>query len=186
MKRRYYHLISIILVVAVIAALYFFYTYGDHPASTPIILYTSIISSENSASINDVLNASQGTNQEVNLTLSSITSAKIEIPIENLKLTAYNSTIDYGNNWDTNNWNTSLVQESVFNYSFSLSQLTLQPNMSNTTVVTIKWADSAPIGRYVLELNLGNLKFLSGHGMYDQSYGDSIWLGIILTPNLLK
>jgi hypothetical protein len=104
------------------------------------------------------------------------------IPIENIALTAYNSTIDYSNNWDTSSWNTSIVEQSVFNYSFSVNQLTLQPNMSNSTILTIKWANNAPTGRYALEINLSNLKFLSAQNKYDQSYAGSIWLGIIVTP----
>ena len=183
MKRTYYHIISIILAVVVVVGLvYLGYAIRIQPVSTPITLYSHSISSENTGLILDVINASQGTTQQVNLTLSSMSSAQIAIPIENLKLTAYNSTIDYGDNWDTSSWNTSIVQQSVFNYSFSVSQITLQPNMSNSTIITIKWAGNAPTGRYTLYINLGDLKFLSAHGKYDQSYGTSIWLGVILTP----
>lgn len=142
------------------------------------------MSPQNTGGINDVINASQGTTLKMNLTLTSITSLQIAIPLENLKLTAYNSTIDYTNNWDSTGWNTSIIQERVLNYSFGLSQLTLQPNMSNSTTITIKVAENAPSGRYTLDINLGKIKFLTAPGKYDLSYSQGIWLGMIVTPKV--
>jgi hypothetical protein len=63
--------------------------------------------------------------------------------------------------------------------------------MSNSTTITINWADDAPAGRYTAEIKLGNLKFLSTQGKNDQTapnsftpgaYASSIWLGIVVTP----
>jgi len=183
MDRKLHEVISIILTVIVIIGLvYAALILNRPPTSTPITLYTYIISPQNTGLTTDVMNITQGGTDQVSLTLRALHSPQIEVPIENLKLTAYNSTIDYSNNWDTSSWNTSIVQQKVFNYSFTLSQLTLQPNMSNFTIITIKLADNAPTGRYALEINLGNLKFLSKPAKYDISYSEGIWLGMIVTP----
>jgi len=174
-------LTSVILLSVFIVGIVYVLS-GNHPASTPMLLYSYNISIQNIGVAEDVINASLGSTQHLNLTLTSMSSMQILIPAENLKLTAFNSTIDYSNNWDTSSWNTSVTQESVFNYSLSLSQLILQPNVSNSTIVTINLANNAPTGRYALEINLGDVKFLSAHGKHDQSYGSSVWLGMIVTP----
>lgn len=179
--RRRYQLISIFLMAAVIAGLYLVYANRAHPLSTPIRLYDYSFSQQNTGISSDVLNASQGATQYVNITFNSMSSSTIAIPIENLTLRGYNITIGT-NNWDTSIWNNSVSQESVFNYSFSLSQPTLQPGMSNSTVLKFKWADDAPTGRYLFEIDLGNVKFLSAPGEFEQSYGATVELGITVTP----
>ena len=165
-----------ILMVVVIAGLYLVYANRTQPVSTPKKLYTYTVSQQNPDTLTGAMNVSQGETQQVNLALSSMDSAEIAVPIESLTLIAYNNTVAL------NNWNTSLVQQSVFNYSFSLNQLTLQPGSSNSTTLTIKWADNAPAGKYTLDIDLGNVKFLSTPGKYDISYSESISLGIIVTP----
>jgi hypothetical protein len=179
--------VLIILGVAfVLGIIYLGYSSQIHPASTPIRLYNYTIYSDTGVATS-TLNASQGLTQQLNLTLTAMTfSPSIAVPIDSIKLTSYNSTINYGNNWDTRNWNKPLVQSSVFNYSFSLNTLTLQPNTSNSTIISINWADNAPTGRYTAEINLGNFKFLSTQGKYDQSYGSSIWLRIVVTPKVTQ
>ena len=186
MKRRYYPIIAIILVTVVVAGVvYLGYSSRIQPFSTPKTLYNYGFSSPDGSVISDVMNVSQGETQQLNLTLTSMNnSPEISIPIENITLTAYNSTVDYNGNWDTSGWNTSIIQESVFNYSFSLNQIILQPNTSNSTIITIQWANNAPTGRYALQIDLGNFKFLSTAGEHDKSYGSTIWLGAIVTPNM--
>ena len=116
MKRRCY-IISIALIVIVIVSLVVYFGYSststESPASTPPILYTPSISPQ-------IINASQGSTQLVNLTLTSICSTKIAIPIENLTINGYTIGISDNVN-ESSPWSTS-VQESVFNYSFSLNQ----------------------------------------------------------------
>ena len=184
--RKVVSVVSIILAVAVIfGIIYVAFSSQINPAYTPIVLYNHTVYVDNIAT--DTLNASQGLTQQLNLTLTAYEfSPSIAVPIDNIKLIAYNSTIDYSNSWDTSNWNNSLVQSSVFNYSIGLNTLTLQPNKSNSTIFTINWADNAPAGRYIAEINLGNIKFLSTQEKYDQSYGSSIWLGIIITPKVTQ
>jgi hypothetical protein len=174
-KRRQYYLISVILVVVVVVGLvYLDYAGTFQPKSTPPNLYTSTTSDQDSGVTAYVMNVSQGAILRVNLTLSSLSSTEIAVPIESLTLTAYNSNSDTGN--------ASLAQQSVFNYSFSVNQLTLQPQMSNSTTVTINMAKDAPTGTCTLEINLGALKFLSEPGKYDRSYSSSIPLEMVITP----
>lgn len=185
--RRILSAVSFILAVTVVVGiLYLGYwsqtTFG--PKSTPMLLYNSTIYSDTGVA-SDVLNASQGSTQQLNLTLTGYGfSPSIAVPVGNIMITAYNSTIDYGGNWATGNWSNSVVQASVFNYSFSLNTLTLQPNTSNSTIITINWANNAPTGRYVVEINLSDFKFLSTQGKYDLTYGSSIWLGIVVTAKI--
>jgi hypothetical protein len=182
MNRKFYAIILIILTLIVVLGLAHFIFFPSKLAGTPIALYSCSISPQNTGLISNVFNATQGATERIALTLTStMYSPQIEIPIENLKLIAYNSTIDY-NNWDTSGWSTSLVQVKVFNYSFSPNQLTLQPNTPNSAIITIKLATNAPTGRYALEINLGKLRFLSPPGKYDLSYSEGVWLGMIVAP----
>jgi len=186
MRKKVSAVLIILGVAVVIGIIYLGYSSQIHPASTPIHLYNYTINSDTGVATS-TLNATQGLTQQLNLTLTAMPSSPtIAVPIHSVKLTSYNSTIDYGGNLDTRNWNKSLVQESIFNYSFSLNTLTLQPNTSNSTILTIKWANNAPTGRYTAEINLGNIKFLSTQEKYDQSYSSSIWLGIIITPKVTQ
>jgi hypothetical protein len=182
MNGKFYAIILIILILIVVLGLAYFVFFPSRMAGTPIALYSSSTSPQNTGLISDVFNTTQGATEQIALTLTStMYSPQIEIPLENLKLIAYNSTINY-NDWDSSGWNTSLVQVKVFNYSFSPSQLTLQPNTPNSAIITIKLATNAPTGRYALEINLGKLKFLSPRGKDDLPYAQGVWLGMIVTP----
>jgi hypothetical protein len=170
-------IISIILIVIVIVGLVVYFDYSSirnkSPAGTPPLLYSN--------NFPQPINASQGTTQQVNLTLTSYQSPEIAIPIENIMIAGYTSAIYYGFN-GTSPWSTS-AQETVFNYSFSLSQLILQPNMSNSTIITINLANNAPLGSYSLDIHLGKIIFLSPPGKYDVSYSEGIPLVMVVTPN---
>ena len=110
------------MAVAVVAGLvYLGYSNKIQPVSTPIPLYNYGFSFPDGSQISDVINVSQGETQQVNLTLTPINnSPEISIPIENITLTAYNSTVDFSGNWDTRGWNTSLVQASVLVSNFTI------------------------------------------------------------------
>jgi hypothetical protein len=142
MNRRHYVIVSAILIVLVIAGLVALISNRAGPVDTPVPLYTSGFSSWS-------INAPQGTTQQVNLTLSSFfDSPLIAVPIENLRIVTGPPT----------------NQEATFNYSLSLSQLTLQPHMSNITVISIKLANNVPLGKYTISVGLGEVKFLSANG----------------------
>ena len=182
MKRRYY-IISIALIVIVIVGLVVYFGYSstgtESPASTPPILYTPSISPQ-------IINASQGSAQQVNLTLTSICSTEIAIPIENLTINGYTIGISDNVN-ESSPWSTS-VQESVFNYSFSLNQLILQPFKSNSTMITINLTDSfneqpTTLGSYSLDISFGKIIFLSPPSKYDISYSGGFPIVMIVAPS---
>ena len=134
-----------------------------HPVGTPVVSYSYNISPLNTKG----MNISQGTTLQANLTFTSKNNQQLSIPIENLKLSTYNEEVE-----------TSIIQEKVFNYSFSLSHLTLKPSMSNSTILTISLAQDAPIGRYELALNIGKITDrISG-----LSYTGTIPIEMIVTP----
>jgi hypothetical protein len=176
-------IISIILIVIVIAGLAYFGFISNRtvPPSTPVPLYSCNIVPLNPAVTNvpgfgtgAMDNVTQGTRLQVNLTFTSRTDQQLAISIENLMVTYYNSTVDYHRWVDTNN-NYSLLQTKVFNYSLSLNPLTLQPDMSNSTILTINLAEDAPTGQYSLDIHLGNVIGAS------ESYSETVGLEMIVT-----
>ena len=134
-----------------ITHLYVLKTEPPSAISSPMLpLYNWNISPEG------IINATQGTKQEITLTFTSIfDNQQTSIPIQNLTLTYYSSHIDYSN-WGTNN-SLNFPQEKYFNYTFSQTQLMLQPLASNSTILTITIANDAPVGEYTFNINLGNV-----------------------------
>ncbi len=183
MKRKYVVVTVILIMIALIGGIIYLYENSFQPLGTPRILYSYTVTSTDTGVASIVFNVSQGMTQQLNLTLQLLDgSPSITVPIDDMNGLVYNSTIVYDNNWDTHNWNHSLVQTSVFNYSISQKQLTLQPNATSSTIININWADDAPTGRYALDLNLGRFQFLTTPGEGDKSYGRAIWLGFIVSP----
>jgi hypothetical protein len=181
-RRHYASILIILLLVMVIVGFSIIKMLTNEPASTPPMIYTYDFSPE-------IARATQGATPQVNLTLTSQSSAKMAIPIE-LELFGYNRTIEgfdtietYGWGGGSDYWDTSVVQERVFNYSLSFNKLTLQPGMPNSTIITFSFADDAPVGRYLLFLYLGNIEFLSPPGEYEVSYSSEDVFGIIVTSS---
>ena len=118
---------------------------------------------------------------KVNMTFNSLTDQPIIIPVENLSVSYYNST---GNlhSWINGNDNYSSIQQQVFNYSFSLNQVTVQPYTSNSTILTINLVQNAPIGQYSLEINLGKPEVTIDNWNSIIPYSEVEGLEIIVTP----
>jgi hypothetical protein len=184
MKRKYVAISIIFIMIALVGGMICLYENRGHPIGTPRISYSYTVTSIDTGVASGIFNVSQGMTQKLNLTLQLLDGyPSITVPIDDMNSLVYN-TIVYDNNWDTYNWNHSLVQTSVFNYSFSQKQLTLQPNATSSTIITINWADNAPTGRYALDLNLGRFQFLTPPGEGYQSYGRAIWLGFVVSPKI--
>lgn len=124
-------------------------------------------------------NVSQGLSLQVNITLSSETTEPINVPMENLTVEYYNSTINYsavfpgGQNYDH-----AFIQEQAFTYSFAPNQVTLQAGMSNSTILTIELAQKAPLGQYTIGVNIGNPINAGGK----KSFSGELTIGMIVTP----
>jgi hypothetical protein len=190
MNRKYIIPIAVLIVAVVIVLAYYSFTPKFTPASTPPVGYDCNLSVLNPhvtkvAGYNSFFNnVSQGLPLQVNITFRSITNQPITIPIENLTVTYYNSTVDL-HGWINDNGNYSLIQQQAFNYSFSLNQITLQPGMSNSTLLTINLAEDAPLGQYSIDIHLGYVKvYVNDANGNSQllSYSGTIGLAMIVTP----
>lgn len=127
-------------------------------------------------------NVSQGLPLEVNITFMSLTNQPIRIPIENLTVTYFSSIVDL-HRWIDSNGNYSAIQQQAFNYSFSQNQVTLQPDMSNSILLTINLAQNAPIGQYSIDISLGKATQLNANeNSQFLTYYSGIGLEMIVTP----
>jgi len=140
---------------------------------TPPLAYSSKLTGIGIPQFDGIFNASQSSTIQANLTLTSMSAEKITVPIEDLRMTYYNATVDY-KRWVNNDYNYSTLQAESLNYSFSLNQLTLEPNMSNSTILTINVAQNATPGQYFFFIDFGD--FVGT----DFSYSSSINLGIVI------
>ena len=170
---------------------------------TPPLLYDFDISPQHIEGIKGTINTTQGATVHINLTLTSECKAKMAIPIEPLRLTGYyknvtsrwvtsfpwgeitpgeNLTEKYG---DSPPWEIPEIpiQEEIFSYSLSLNELTLEPGMSNSTIITISLADNVPIGGYSISLDLGEMEFLSAPGENYISYTHGMNLYLTVTSS---
>jgi hypothetical protein len=103
------------------------------------------------------------------------------LPIGNLNLTGYNSSRYDALDWRNWVWNSSLVQETIFNYSLSQNPIVLQSGISNSTILTLNWARDAPTGRYTISIPLRNFIFLEPQSDYESS-GMNLTLHIRVEP----
>jgi hypothetical protein len=172
-------IMMVIIAVTIVVVVGLRYKLDINPVPTPRLLYDVNISPQHLDDIKNVINTTQGTAVHINLTLTSECDTQMAIPIEEVKLSGYSENVT--SIWGGSNWDKPLVQKSVFNYSLSLDKLTLQPKMSNFTIITISLADTAPVGRYTIYLDLGNIEFLSTPEEYDISYSTGVELYLIVT-----
>jgi hypothetical protein len=181
LNRKYLILIITILIIA-LAVLAYSYTQSIAPRGTPIRLYDYKISVLN-PQVTEVSgyngffnNISQGLSLEVNMTFTSRTDQPTILPVENISISYYNSTVNL-HSWINDNGDYSSIQQQAFNYSLSLNQVTLKPYMSNSTLLTINLAQNAPIGQYSIEINLGKVEVMDAI-----PYAQTIGLELIITP----
>ena len=158
--------VIVVLVLAISVAVGFYVANQTNPSpeasSTPSVTPTPEISFKIPPVIDvsiypgDVSNAyvTQGGTFQENLTIASRASAQIQIPLS-LKLTGYNNSA----------YVSSTPQDKIFNYTFSPNVITMDPNEENRSVLTVEVANDAPLGLYVLNVELGNAQVthLSGH-----------------------
>lgn len=185
LSRRIILLAYFAIIILVIALAYFVVipqlTNTVHLADTPVPLYQCSLSVLN-PQVTEVPgynsfydNVSQGMSLKVNLTFNSTTNQPITIPIENLTVSYYSNTVNL-HSW-VNNGEYYSIQQQAFNYSFSQKQLTIQPFMSNSTILTINLAQNAPIGQYSILIYFGDVKATN-----IISYGQTNGLELVVTP----
>lgn len=187
MNRRHYYIVFVILALGAFIGIAYWSSHVVVPMSTPMSQYSFNITSLDKGLALPVFNTTQGSNQQFNLTLAPFGDlTKISLPIQNITLTGYNRTIshDLYINWNNQRWNKSLVQKTVFNYTCSVNPVILQSEAPVSTIITLQWANDAPVGRYTINVTLGQFSFLSTPGKYDQSYGQTFTLFIIVNPKV--
>ena len=102
-------------------------------------------------------NTTQGATFQQTLTVLSTAAIQIQIPLS-LKLTGYNNSA----------YASSAPQEEIFNYTFNPNVLDLNPDENQSSILTVEVADDAPLGKYVLNVELGNasLTHLGGYTFF--------------------
>jgi len=180
MNRKYLPVLAVLAAVVIISSISLVYFSNRTVIANPESLYIAYYDPVGQNSSSGALNITQGSTQQINYTLTSMCSSQFTVPVENLTLISYDS---FYNNWNNvTDWNPSIPQDTVFNYIISQSQLTLQPETSNSTIFTIQWAGNAPTGRYIISVNLGQAEFPSESSKYNGASGFPVSIEVIVNP----
>ncbi len=154
-------IVAVVVVVVAVGLGIFIKQNQVNPYSTPPVLYHSNFTVLNPqvtevAGYNGFFNnVSQGLKLQVKITFTAIGDQALTLPMENLKVTYYSSNVD-PHTWIDGNGNYSLLQQQAFDYQFSPSVVVVQPEMSNSTILTLDVAQDAPTGQYSFEINIEN------------------------------
>jgi hypothetical protein len=183
LMRRGYYLLAFVVALCVIGGVVFWeYTHVYVPICAAPFFYSYKIATMDTNLELPYYTTTQGETQQFNLTFSiSKPRPKISLPIGNLNLTGYNSSRYDALDWRNWVWNSSLVQEAIFNYSLSQNPIVLQSGVSNSTILTLNWARDAPTGRYTIAIPLRNFIFLEPQSDYE-SFGMNLTLHIRVEP----
>jgi hypothetical protein len=193
LERRILLLATVILAaIALIIALgYFIYISKVTPASTPVpaIVFDANISVANGPMIVNqagpppyyYTNVTQGDDLEVNVTVTS-TGLEELIFVKSIEVWWYNPEVNLYTWYYPPIGNASAIQTNAFSYSSTPNPVSLQPYMSNFTIVTLHIAKDAPTGQYSMYINLGAELEESGEtpefAWLDQAY----WFSMIINP----
>lgn len=90
------------------------------------------------------LNVGKGSTFQINITQTSLLDTELSLPFESLDLMAYN------------NSSANIPKGMLYSYSFTKNPLIIPPNGTNSTILTVKMANDAPIGQYLLYVRYGN------------------------------
>jgi hypothetical protein len=114
------------------------------------------------------MNVTQGSVLQINITLSSWSSQETMATIDDFDLEGIS---DSPHSIVLGNWNESIPQSTVLNYTFSITQLILEPDGSNYTILTVNIAEDAPPVVYCFEIHTrlfeaGVFRYTSGDPLY--------------------
>jgi hypothetical protein len=183
LKRANYFLIGVVLAFCVVGGV-LVWGFTHMPVSNitrPYYYFYKITTLDTNLEL-PFFSTTQGATQQFNLTFAiSEERPKILLPIGDLNLTGYNSSRYDAVDWINWEWNSSIVQKSIFNYSLSQTSVVLQPGVANSTVLTLNWAKDAPTGRYKIDIPLQNFVFLEPQGEY-KTFAMSLILFIRVDP----
>lgn len=202
MNRKIFLFASIILVILILilAFTYFIIIPQNKIHNTPYgsiipprIIFTANTTVVNVPMINNQFgpsigpnyytNVTQGNDLKINVTITS-TGPEEFVYIENIQVWWYNPKVNL-DTWyaPANTGNDSVIQTSAFSYSSSPNPVSLQPSMSNSTIITLLIEKNAPTGQYSMYINLeAELKQPVATSEFDQ-LDQSYWFSIIINPN---
>jgi hypothetical protein len=166
---KHLSIVAVILVMAIILGTFSTYiwmenlTIGDLDDITEPLIECKLSNLREEDTTVYIMNVTQGSTQQVDFTLTSKTDQELTIPLDLelmvLHSETYNGELDcFFPSPDTANcyyYNQS-AQNKLFNYTFSPSQLGLQPHQSNSTIITLEIVKDAPLGFYAFNIMLGN------------------------------
>jgi hypothetical protein len=189
---RKYVILAIFAILIVVITVFAYYGQSS-PRGTPApqIIFSANTSIVNSPMIanqffrppNYYTNVTQGNDLKVNVTITS-TGPEELVYVRNIQVVWYNPKVNLYS-WDSppNTGNDSSIQTSAFSYSSSPNPVSLQPSMSNSSILTLHIEKNAPTGQYSIYVNLeAELKqpvATSQFVQLDQSY----WFAMIINPS---
>jgi len=190
-------LASLIIVTLIMALTYFVMILqtkkSETPVATPVpqiifnvntrVVNGPVINNQFGPPPNYYTNVTQGNDLKVNVTITS-TGPEELVYVDNVQLWWYNPKVNL-HTWyyPPNTGNDSSIQTSAFSYSSSPNPVSLQPSMSNSTILTLYIEKNAPTGQYSMYINLeAELKqpvATSRFVQLDLSY----WFAMIVNPS---
>jgi hypothetical protein len=166
MNAGHLRIVAVVVLVAIVSYSIIVFVWMDSLRIGPLDIQPLLdcnMSNIEGYSNDYVFNLTQGSTQQINFTLTSITDQQLTIPLD-FRLIVFQSET-YNGELDSFipdsddparfRYNES-AQDKVFNYAFSYNQLILEPFESNSTIITLEIADIAPSGFYAFGINLGN------------------------------
>lgn len=198
MNRKSLLLAIIIIIIALIVALTYFVILPqikktETPVGTPV---PQIIFNVNTSVVNGPMidnqfgpppnyytNVTQGNDLKVNVTITS-TGPEELVLVKNIQVWWYNPKVNlYTWYSPPNTGNDSIIQTSAFSYSLSHNPVSLQPSMSNSTVITFHIEKNAPIGQYSMYINLESEPKQTDENSVFMQLGKSYWFSMIINPS---
>jgi hypothetical protein len=165
MNTRHLRIVAVIVVLSIILYTFSVLVWMNNLTIGPLDIRPLIeckVSNIEDYTNDYVLDATQGSTQQVNFTLTSKTDQILTIPLDFWLLAfhseTYNGELDSfipSNNPTRFHYNET-AHDKLFNYAFSHNQLILKPFESNSTILTLEIADIAPLGFYAFSVRLGN------------------------------
>lgn len=191
---RKYVLLALLMVLFIAIAVFIYYGYASTlPKSTPVLqmtfsLNTSVV---NAPMINNQFgpppnyytNVTQGNDLKVNVTITS-TGPQELVYVKDIQVWWYNPDVNlYTWYSPPNTGNDSSIQTSAFSYSSSPNPISLQPSLSNSTMLTLHIGKNAPTGQYSMYINLeAQLKQPLENSQFVE-LNQSYWFAMIINPS---
>jgi hypothetical protein len=140
--------VAVLILILALAAVFFVVIRAGIPPSTPVPNYFIHTNPQ-------TFSVPQGSTITVNITVDSILDKKMSISFGNLTIEQY----QYMNLTRVEN------QKQIFNYTFYPDPIIVPPNGNSTGVLTVNFAEDAPLGQYQMDyFEKSNISYQTGSG----------------------